>query len=72
MCVCVCKILVNAQKCNYGETVPKKSHLNVPDGLKSQQTLTLFYCLFKGSDFSSADLEMGVCVCLKEVSIHGR
>ena len=23
---CTCKILVNAQKCNYGKTVPKKYH----------------------------------------------
>ena len=35
----MCKIPVKAQKCNYGEIVPKKSHLKVPVGLKSPQTL---------------------------------
>ena len=25
-CERMCKVLFNAQKCNYGETVPKKSH----------------------------------------------
>ena len=36
--VCRCKILVDAQKYNYGEIVHtcKKSHLKVPDGLTSQ------------------------------------
>ena len=29
----MCKILVNAQECNYSEIVPKKSHLKVPGGL---------------------------------------
>ena len=33
------KVLVNAQKCNYGEMFHKKSHLKFPGGLKSQQTL---------------------------------
>ena len=29
----MCKILVNVQKCNYGEIVSKKSPLKVPGGL---------------------------------------
>ena len=29
----MCKILVNAPKCNDSEIVPKKSHLKVPGGL---------------------------------------
>ena len=31
-----CKILVNVQKCNYGEVIPKKYPLEVPGGLKGQ------------------------------------
>ena len=56
--------------------VPKKSHLKVPGGLKSQQTLTAWpfpvYCPFMGGYFSSVDYEMGLCVCLREVSAYVR
>ena len=71
------KIPVKAQKCNYGEIVHKKSHLKVPVGLKSQQTLAdwqffFFFCPLKGGYFSSVDLEMGVCIHIQEVSTYGR
>ena len=56
--MCICKILVKAQKFNYGETVPTKSHLKVSVGL---QSLPLH-----------VDLEMGVRVGLREVSAYGR
>ena len=36
----LCKMLVSAQKCNYGDIVFTKSSLKAPGGLESQQTLT--------------------------------
>ena len=47
----MCKILVKAQKCNYAEIVPKKSHLKVPGRLKASKLSQLvhfrFHCLFE-------------------------
>ena len=43
--MCMCKILVNVFKCNYGEIAPKKSHLKVPGGVKkpaNSHSLTIF------------------------------
>ena len=74
--MCMCNILVNAQKCNCVEIVPRKSHLKVPGGLKASKLSQLghfrFHCLFEEGYFSSMDLEIGVRVCLREVSAYVR
>ena len=62
------KFLFTHRKRNYDKTVPKK----VIGGRGSQQTGSelghfLFYSPFKGAYCSSMDLEMGVCVRLREV-----
>ena len=45
--------------------------LNDPANSQSPVNV-LLYCLFKGGHFSSVDLEMGVRVHLRELSVYGR
>ena len=59
----VTEILANAQQCNYGKIVPKKSHLKFTHSLP----LSLL-----ASSFSSVDLEMGVSARLQEASAKRR
>ena len=51
-------ILVNAQKRNYSEIVPKKSDLKVPGGLQGQQTLTAW----PFSNLMGGFLIMAICI----------
>ena len=63
----MCKILVNAQKCNYAVSFCKFL-VDLKASKLSQLGHFLFYCPFKGGYFSSVDLEVGVRVCLREVA----
>ena len=43
-----------------------------PENSFSQLGHFLFYFPFKGGNFTSVDLEIGVCVCLREVFAYGK